>query len=582
MPTMIKAGLVATASTALLSVALVSPATANSEWSTLGTGMSFGGLSTSSDVQGMVLDSSGNVYAGGYFTEADGNAANYVAKWDGAAWSPLVSGGVNGLNSNVNALAWGSDDLLYVGGNFTFAGSASANRIATWDGSNWGTLGGGVDSGIFEMAFDGAGNLYVAGQFTTATNTDGSCASASPVVNRIAKWDGTCWSGLGTGIEVSGFGQINALAVQTDGVLYVGGTFVTAGGNAAANIAKWDGTSWSSLGSGMNNNVADLTVDSTGAVFAGGSFTQAGGVAANFVAKWDGSSWSPLGSGLGNGAIALVVDGDDTLYVGGQFSDAGGSPANNIARWDGSSWSALGAGVNNYVLGITVGSDSLLYVSGGFTTAGGVPANNVAIWSGASNGGGGTSTGATPVTAQFRFLLPDGTECASISPVTVRLGMNFTLPGVDANCRTMPGATVAGWTIPVPVGFTGAGSPELPFNPGHVVRVVDSQRFTVVPFEPVLELTFDANVATSDACTSSDVVNMTADGRSQLVWVPREDVGRAVFPAQAACVPPGYRLAGWNTAGDGSGTNYGLGAPLPADWAEASSNKHHMYAVWSR
>lgn len=277
------------------------------------------------------------------------------------------------------------------------------------------------------------------------------------------------------------------------------------------------------------------------------------------------------------------MDGAGTVYAAGDFSTAGGVTASNIARWDGSSWSPLGLGVNNYVLGITFDGDSTLYVSGGFTTAGGSPASRIATWNGASNtGGGGSSAGATPVMAQFRFLFPDGTECASISPVTVRVGTNYTLPGVDANCRTMPGATVAGWTIPVQQGFTGAGSPELPFTPEHVVRVVDSQRFTVVPFEPVLALTFDANVATSDVCTAADVVKATTDGRSQLVWVPRGDVSTAVFPAQAACVPPGYRLTGWNTAGDGSGTTYRLGAQLPLDWADAAPNTYRFYAVWSR
>ena len=30
-------------------------------------------------------------------------------------------------------------------------------------------------------------------------------------------------------------------------------------------------------------------------------FTTAGGVAANYIAKWNGSAWSALGSGMDNG-----------------------------------------------------------------------------------------------------------------------------------------------------------------------------------------------------------------------------------------------------------------------------------------
>ena len=98
--------------------------------------------------------------------------------------------------------------------------------------------------------------------------------------------------------------SVRALTVFDDGggpALYAGGDFTTAGGVAANRIAKWDGSSWTALGSGMNNDVHALAVFDDGggpALYAGGAFTTAGGVAANRIAKWDGSSWSALGSGM--------------------------------------------------------------------------------------------------------------------------------------------------------------------------------------------------------------------------------------------------------------------------------------------
>ena len=84
-------------------------------------------------------------------------------------------------------------------------------------------------------------------------------------------------------------------------------------------------------------------------VYIGGQFDTAGGVAAMNIAAWDGSSWSALGSGIGNnissdGVRTLAVSGG-TLYVGGTFSSAGGVVTDNIAAWNGSSWSALGSGI---------------------------------------------------------------------------------------------------------------------------------------------------------------------------------------------------------------------------------------------
>jgi hypothetical protein len=57
--------------------------------------------------------------------------------------------------------------------------------------------------------------------------------------------------------------------------LYAGGYFTTVGGSAANNIAQWNGSSWSALGSGMNYSVSALAV-SGGTLYAGGDFTTAG------------------------------------------------------------------------------------------------------------------------------------------------------------------------------------------------------------------------------------------------------------------------------------------------------------------
>ena len=126
-------------------------------------------------------------------------------------------------------------------------------------------------------------------------------------------------------------------------------------------IAKWNGSSWSALGSGMNGDVYALAVSGSN-LYAGGYFTTAGGVAANDIAKWDGSSWSALGSGMGRLAwcvYALAVSGSD-LYAGGGFTTAGGIAANNIAKWDGSSWSALGSGMDSDVYALAVSGSTCM------------------------------------------------------------------------------------------------------------------------------------------------------------------------------------------------------------------------------
>jgi hypothetical protein len=154
--------------------------------------------------------------------------------------------------------------------------------------------------------------------------------------------------------------------------LYAGGDILFFGGVAVNHIARWNGSSWSALGGGLDNRVNTLKVfdDSNGpALYVGGDFAHAGGIPANHIAKWDGASWSALGSGLhGNATVLALAVFDDgsgpALYAAGYFQSAGIVTANNIAKWQYGSWSALGTGVNSQVSALTVfddGSGPALY-----------------------------------------------------------------------------------------------------------------------------------------------------------------------------------------------------------------------------
>jgi hypothetical protein len=173
------------------------------------------------------------------------------------------------------------------------------------------------------------------------------------------------------GTRPRGNGYVYALAVLGTNV-YVGGEFDTAGGSPAKAIAKWDGSTWTALGSGM----AGISIPSVNALalsgsdlYAGGCFTTAGGTPVNHVAKWNGTNWTNFGSGMNDWVFALAVSGSD-VYAGGWFSTAGGRSANRIAKWNGSSWSPLGSGLNETVRALAV-SGSDLYAGGFFTAAGG-------------------------------------------------------------------------------------------------------------------------------------------------------------------------------------------------------------------
>ncbi|MBK9129147.1 MAG: hypothetical protein IPM13_15295 [Phycisphaerales bacterium] len=254
--------------------------------------------------------------------------------------------------------------LFVVGRYLKYAadGSVEVQRIGVFQNGGWVEFAGGLRN--LELAGDVAGDLvnaaavfddgtgpalYVGGRFS---HNDGSPA------NSILKYDGATWTTIGTGIQSSGLpGVVYDMLVHNDGsgpALFIAGSFDTAGGQPAANIVKWDGFTWTPVGAGTSGGVLRLLVhdDGTGpALYAGGSFT----APSNYVAKWDGTTWSALGSGLNGTCYAMTSHDEGTgtkLFVTGQFTSAGGSTANRIARWDGAAWSALGAGLGN-VSGVT-------------------------------------------------------------------------------------------------------------------------------------------------------------------------------------------------------------------------------------
>ena len=149
------------------------------------------------------------------------------------------------------------------------------------------------------------------------TNSQGYAQHFVPATPTDEGWDsGFGYPGMNGGVYDLVFGL--------DGSLYASGRFTTAGGVSANYIARWDGTSWHPLGTGIaggiDPDVFALVIGPNGSLYAGGQFTSAGGVMANNIARWDGTAWHPLASGIDNDVYALAFGSDGSLYAGGGFT----------------------------------------------------------------------------------------------------------------------------------------------------------------------------------------------------------------------------------------------------------------------
>ncbi|MEZ4685815.1 MAG: T9SS type A sorting domain-containing protein [Bacteroidia bacterium] len=186
-------------------------------------------------------------------------------------------------------------------------------------------LGGGTNNTITTLIVDPSDNsLILAGYFDDASGV--TCKG-------IARWNGTAYEAIGSGLE----GEVHALAFH-NGDLYAGGQFHA--GPAANNIARWDGQNWHYASATQNDAVLAL-LDFNGNLYAATS----GGL----VSVLNNGSWSQFAIPF-NGPVHTLTDFNGDLVAGGDFTAAEGDSLFYIAKYDGQSWASFsGSPMDNTV-----------------------------------------------------------------------------------------------------------------------------------------------------------------------------------------------------------------------------------------
>ncbi len=192
------------------------------KWAELGAGGN--ALSSDSLIYTIAVDTAGNVYAAGRITNSSG--MKYVAKWDGTTWTELGGTSATPLNANdyINSICTDIAGNVYAGGGFT--NTNGDYSLAMYNGTDWNEVGGGSSSiaandDINSICIGTGGSIYAAGKFTNAAGKQ-----------YVAKWNGAKWSELGAGAKALNAGDvINAISVDKNSSVYAGGYFKNAAGS---------------------------------------------------------------------------------------------------------------------------------------------------------------------------------------------------------------------------------------------------------------------------------------------------------------------------------------------------------------
>ena len=358
------------------------------------------------------------IYVAGCFTNFAGvAAADYVAKWDGTAWSGLGASG--DISAIVHDMVMYKGELHIVGEFNDAGGDVTADMIAKWSGSAWVGLpvAGGVNANFgvgsprdlagdyaaaLKVKENNAGTsddiLLVGGYFYNGINY-GTSGFQFPYTRNIATWNSTTWGSIDT--DSQPFFDSQAADYVVHDIEVVGTSIYVSGyrNNALCSSSssnrrnafhKFDGTTWTKpitvidCPVGFGSGFGFYTMEAVGTdIYVGGTFTSLSYVASHLgvynTTTGEFSDFNNFSAQFGTGAVVRSITsvGSQT-FIGGSFPGAFGT-SGGVARWTGTSWQGIGRqapSVVNALLGDALynGTDSRLLIGSNEVNIGGIAA----------------------------------------------------------------------------------------------------------------------------------------------------------------------------------------------------------------
>ncbi len=344
----------------------------------------------------MLATNTGKVYVGGDFTELNGVVRGHVGRLNPNGTLDMLFDPSTNINHSVRALALPYQTNLLVGGVFTNAGGTGRSYLARLYGE--GALDTNylaeVDNFVYAIAFQSDGKTVVGGAFTGVNGE---------LRGFLARLDANGALDPNFNPWITPDRCVRAIALQEDGRIIIGGDFTIVNNESRNHIARLEANgdldmTFATNSAGADNTVQALAIQSDGKVLIGGLFTNVYDTASFRVARLnvDGSLDATFNSGTGANEFvsAIAVQPDGRIYLGGGFTEFNGVSCNRLVRLNpGGSIDTrinFGSGANNYISTIALQLDHKIIIGGGFTEFDGVPCRYLARLNDGDNYGSGT------------------------------------------------------------------------------------------------------------------------------------------------------------------------------------------------
>jgi uncharacterized delta-60 repeat protein len=288
---------------------------------------------TNDAVNVVIPQPDGKVIAAGRFTFANNVARNRIARFNFNGSLDATFNPGTGADGEITAAVLQPDGRIVVAGRFTSFNGFTHNRVCRLNANGsvdqtFG-LGNGINNAALALALQSDGRIIVGGQFTQVDLT---------LRNNLARLNTNGSVDLSFDPGNGPSGDVNAIVIQPDGRIIIGGTFIGYNGFARGGIARVLGNgaldpSFDS-GVGTGGNVFALALQHNGQIVLGGRFVQYLGTNRTFIARvfGDGSldfGFNPLPDSW---VQSLAVEPDDRILAGGFFTKIGAVGRNRIAR----------------------------------------------------------------------------------------------------------------------------------------------------------------------------------------------------------------------------------------------------------